>query len=79
VNAEIARHTDELGACMRSSGKRRAQVSFNIRGSDGRVTSLRVDGSESGKLHDCLWKVTQKMRFPRTGAGRTVAQFEMSR
>ncbi len=78
IDPVIAAHGTALGNCLIASGHSGAKVRFVIRGQDGRVVRVEVDGVTTGELPDCVRQVMRRMRFP-TGAATTTADFRLSR
>ena len=77
LNPIIAKSSAGLGACLQAAPERAAQIKFWIRGRDGRVTRVEVNGESSGPLTHCIRKVMLDMRFPPCRAKTTAAQFDI--
>ncbi len=78
INAVVRGHTGRLGSCLRKAPERYAKINFSIRGADGRVSSVKVNGSRSGGLYSCLNRAMRAMKFPTFDGTRTRAVFDMS-
>ncbi len=78
IDAVVTRYGNALGKCLAVAKARRAKIKLSLRGSDGRVMWVRVDGKRDGALVDCVTAVLDKARFPRSKSGRTVVEFAMS-
>ena len=77
LNPIIATQSAGLGTCLQAAPVRTAQIKFWIRGKDGRVTRVEVNGKQSDQLSNCVRKVMMNLRFPSCRAKTTAAQFEI--
>jgi len=77
INPVLQRYGGKLGGCLARSGERRGSIEFIVKGS-GRVSAVRVNGSESSGLTSCVRGVMNGMQFPSFNGPRTRASFDMS-
>jgi serine/threonine protein kinase len=77
INPVLQRYGGKLGSCLARSGERKGDIEFIIKGS-GKVSAVRVNGSESSGLAGCVRGVMTSMQFPSFNGPRTKAQFSMS-
>ena len=77
VYAVYSSYGGPLASCLGSNGTRSANIGIIIDGPSGRVKGVRVNGSSSGGLHQCIWKVMQRMQFPKINGPRTRAEFDI--
>jgi serine/threonine-protein kinase len=77
INPVLQRYGGKLGGCLSRSGSRTGDIEFIIKGS-GKVSAVRVNGSESSPLTGCVRGVMAGMQFPSFNGPRTRAQFSMS-
>lgn len=77
INAVLSKHGNALGRCLLSSGERRANIVFIIRG-NGKVSDVMVNGQTGSALAGCVRSRMQAMQFPTFNGPRTKAQFDMS-
>lgn len=78
INPVLVRHGNALGRCLLSSGERRADIEFLIKGATGKVYAVKVNGSTSSGLAKCIGRVMAGMSFPTFNGPRTRASFDMS-
>jgi hypothetical protein len=69
-----SRYGRQLGGCTGGSA---ASISIIIDGPSGRVTFVKVNGSQSGAMWACLNGVLRGMQFPTLKSGRTRAEFDI--
>ncbi len=77
VFAVYSSYGGQLGSCLGGNGARSADIGIIIDGPTGRVKGVRVNGTSSGGLHQCIWKVMGKMQFPKINGPRTRAEFSI--
>ncbi|MEZ4402153.1 MAG: hypothetical protein R3B06_19150 [Kofleriaceae bacterium] len=77
VYGVYARYGAQLGRCLFKTGASSAQISIIINGPTGKVTWVKVNGTQSGPLHGCLSGVLRSMKFPTIDGPRTRAEFEI--
>jgi hypothetical protein len=77
VFAVYSHYGSQLGSCVASNGGGSANIGIIIDGPSGRVKGVRVNGQDSGGLHSCIWRVMQKMQFPKINGPRTRAEFDI--
>jgi hypothetical protein len=77
VYAVYSSYGGPLASCLGSNGTRSANIGIIIDGPSGRVKGVRVNGSSSGGLHQCIWRVMQRMQFPKINGPRTRAEFDI--
>lgn len=77
VYAVYSHYGAQLGGCVASNGGGSANIGIIIDGPSGRVKGVRVNGQDSGGLHNCIWRVMQKMQFPKINGPRTRAEFDI--
>ena len=78
INTVIRRHGAKLGRCLQTSPEKYAKIHFSVRGADGRVSTVKVNGTKSGGLHRCIDRTMKAMQFPTFDGTRTGAVFDMS-
>jgi hypothetical protein len=74
VYGVYSRYGRQLGGCV---GGGSANISMIIDGPSGRVTFVKVNGSQSGSMWACLNGVLRGMQFPTLKSGRTRAEFDI--
>jgi len=77
INPVLQRYGGKLGGCLARSGERHGSIEFIVKGS-GKVSAVRVNGSESSGLAGCVRGVMSGMQFPSFNGPRTRASFDMS-
>jgi hypothetical protein len=77
VFAVYSHYGSQLGSCVASNGGGSANIGIIIDGPSGKVKGVRVNGQDSGGLHNCIWRVMQKMQFPKINGPRTRAEFDI--
>jgi hypothetical protein len=77
VYAVYSHYGAQLGGCIASNGGGSANIGMIIDGPSGRVKGVRVNGQDTGSLHSCIWRVMQKMQFPKINGPRTRAEFDI--
>jgi serine/threonine protein kinase len=77
VYAVYSHYGAQLGGCVASNGGGSANIGIIIDGPSGRVKGVRVNGQDTGGLHSCIWRVMQKMQFPKINGPRTRAEFDI--
>jgi hypothetical protein len=77
VYAVYSHYGAQLGGCIASNGGGSANIGMIIDGPTGRVKGVRVNGQDTGALHSCIWRVMQKMQFPKINGPRTRAEFDI--
>jgi hypothetical protein len=77
INPVLQRYGGKLGGCLARSGERHGSIEFIVKGS-GKVSAVRVNGSESSGLAGCVRGVMSGMQFPSFNGPRTKASFDMS-
>lgn len=77
VFAVYSSYGGQLGSCIASNGGGSATIGIIIDGPSGKVKGVRVNGQDSGGLHNCIWRVMQKMQFPKINGPRTRAEFDI--
>lgn len=77
VFAVYSHYGSQLGGCVASNGGGSANIGIIIDGPSGRVKGVRVNGQDTGSLHGCIWRVMQKMQFPKINGPRTRAEFDI--
>ncbi len=77
VYAVYSSYGGPLASCLGSNGTRSANIGIIIDGPSGKVKGVRVNGSSSGGLHQCIWRVMQRMQFPKINGPRTRAEFDI--
>jgi serine/threonine protein kinase len=77
INPVLQRYGGKLGGCLARSGERHGNIEFIVKGS-GKVSAVRVNGSESSGLAGCVRGVMSGMQFPSFNGPRTRASFDMS-
>jgi hypothetical protein len=77
VYAVYSSYGGPLASCLGSNGTRSANIGIIIDGPSGRVKGVRVNGASSGGLHQCIWRVMQRMQFPKINGPRTRAEFDI--
>ncbi len=78
INRVVGRYGGKLGRCLGRTGSSYAKINFSVRGKDGRVTWVKVNGKKSGSLFSCVNSVMRSMKFPTFDGTRTRADFDMS-
>lgn len=78
INETISGHGSRLGGCLAKNGGGYAKIEFIIDGPTGRVTSVKLNGQQTGGLYTCVNKVMRSMKFPTVNGPRTRAEFDMS-
>jgi hypothetical protein len=77
VYGVYSRQGARLGGCLARSGAGSANIGIIIDGKSGRVTFVKVDGKQAGGTWSCINGVMRAMEFPKTGGGRTRAEFDI--
>jgi len=78
VYGVYGRYGGKLGGCLQKTGTRSAEINIIIDGPTGRVSWVKVNGTQSGALHGCLSGVLRAMKFPSVDGPRTRADFEIA-
>lgn len=73
-----SRYGRQLGACVRASGVRHANIAFSIDGPTGVPGGVRVNEQAGGALTGCIAGVVRQMRFPTVNGRRTNVSFPIS-
>jgi hypothetical protein len=77
INPVIQANGRQLARCLMGSGSRSASIEFIVLGS-GKVSAVRVNGSESSGLARCIGGAMRGWKFPSFNGPRTRASFDMS-
>jgi hypothetical protein len=77
VYAVYSSYGGPLASCLGSNGTRSANIGIIIDGPSGKVKGVKVNNQSSGGLHQCIWRVMQRMQFPKINGPRTRAEFDI--
>lgn len=78
IYSVYSKYGGQLGGCMSRTGENYANIGIIIEGKSGKVNWVRVNGSKSGALYDCISRVMRSMKFPSINAARSRAEFDIS-
>ncbi|MFH0901475.1 MAG: protein kinase [Pseudomonadota bacterium] len=78
LNPVIQAHGASLGKCLLQAQEKRAEIEFIVKGGDGKVSQVRVNGETATSLAGCIRERMQRMEFPTFRGLQTKASFEMS-
>lgn len=73
----VQANASRLARCLLRGAERSAQLDVIIRG-NGRVSDVRVNGSTSSPLAECMGAVMKALQFPTFNGPRTRATFDIS-